>query len=354
MPTMLRSARGPAALRAALPASRALARAARTAPVTLAAALWTLVGCDAGGAGTPAAAVPAGAEAEPDLAPIAEYLERGAPDRIELGDGARPIVEGAWKRPTVNASWTWQLQGPLVTKYEVDWYVIDMFAALVPGVMERLRADGRSVLCYFSAGTFEPWRPDAHLFDEDALGPPHVGFPDELWLDPADPAIMRIMANRMDMAVRIGCDGVELDNVDAFVHETGEPVTRDSQLRFVRILANEAHERNLTIALKNSVELIAEVEPWFDLAINEQCFEYPVPATDALGRPTGETVPECVYYEPMTRAGKPVFGAEYRAELVADPAERERMCVAARAMNMRTLVLPRALDGSFRYGCDDG
>ena len=289
-----------------------------------------------------------------DTTPIARYLEPGAYERVTLDDGERPILEGSWLRPTVNDSWTWQLQGPLVTKYEVDWYVIDMFSTLGRDSIERLRAEGRNVLCYFSAGTYEPWRPDVHFFDEADLGPPHLGFPDEPWLDPADEKIMRIMANRMDMAVAIGCDGVELDNVDAFVQETGFDVTREEQVRFVKILANEAHERNLTVALKNSVELIAETKDWFDLAINEQCFERPLAVLDPSGVPTGETVPECVYYEPLTRDGKPVFGAEYRPEVIDDPVERERMCVQARRMNMRTLMLPHALDGSFRYSCDDG
>ena len=289
-----------------------------------------------------------------DTTPIAEFLEPDAWKRVELNDGKTPIVEGSWLRPTVNDSWTWQLQGPLVDDYEVDWYVIDAFAPLGRDTMERLRAKGRNVLCYFSAGTYEPWRPDVHFFEPEDLAEPHPGFPDEPWLDPDDEKIMKIMANRMDMAKRIGCDGVELDNVDAFVHDTSFDVTKEEQLRFIKILANEAHERNLTVALKNAIEFMGDTVDYFDLAINEQCFEYTHPELDAMGQPTSRTFTECTYYDKMTDAGKPVFGAEYREVLITDPVERERMCVEARGMNLRTLVLPYELDGSFRWSCDDG
>ena len=271
-----------------------------------------------------------------DTAPIADLLRPEALGRIAYGDGAAPVTDGSWYRPLPATSWTWQLQGPLNLGYGTDVYVIDMFSTLGRDSMARLRARGRRVLCYFSAGTFEPWRPDAHLFDPADLGAPHAGFPDEPWLNPRSDRVIRIMINRMDVAVRIGCDGIELDNVDAHVQETTWNVTAAEQARYARVLANAAHERNLAVALKNSVSLLPGLVDWFDLAINEECFEFD----------------ECERYRPMLAAGKPVFNAEFRQLVFRDEVARERMCVRARALGLRTLVLPLALDGSFRYGCD--
>ncbi len=271
------------------------------------------------------------------VAPIADLLTPEALERVSYDDGSLPVTEGSWYRPTLATSWTWQLQGPLNLSYEADVYGIDMFSALGRDTLARLHERGVRVLCYFSAGTYEPWRPDAGLFDEADLAEPHAGFANERWLDIGSERVVRLMVNRMDMAVRIGCDGIELDNVDAFLHRTGLDVTPAGQLRYVRTLANAAHARNLTVALKNAVALLPDAMDWFDLAINEECFEFD----------------ECELYDPLLAAGKPVFGAEFDARVVRDPAAREAMCARARELGTRTLVLPESLDGSFRYSCDE-
>ena len=287
-------------------------------------------------------------EPEPDPEPVDNgdtFIRNGllddeladdALDGVTYGDGEVPITQGSWARLTPAMSWAWQLQGPLNESWDTDVYVIDMFAAVGRGRIERLHEKGRIVFCYFSAGTYEPYRPDIHLFDERDMAEPHPGFTNERWLDPTSDRVVKIMVNRMDMAKKVGCDGVELDNVDAQVHDTSFEVTGDEQKRFIRILANEAHERNLSVALKNSIANLPEVVEWFDLAINESCFRYD----------------ECDRYFPMTDAGKPVFHVEYGEALENDPVVREEMCVKARAFGMRTLVLPWALDGSFRLSCD--
>jgi hypothetical protein len=54
----------------------------------------------------------------------------------------------------------------------------------------------------------------------------------------------------------------------------------------------------------------------------------------------------------FTNAGKPVFNAEYKSKWKTDATARAQMCTKARAMNLRTLVLPLNLDDAFRYSCD--
>ena len=210
-----------------------------------------------------------------------------------------------------------------------------MFAQLQDKSIEPLHALGRQVICYFSAGTYEPWRPDEGLFAQFELGKPYIGFDNENWLNINNPEIVKLMVNRLDMAVALGCDGVELDNVDAFVNDTGFNITQNDALIYTRVLANEAHKRGLAVALKNNVELVEDVVDYFDLLINEECFQYN----------------ECEGYLPIIEAGKPVFNAEYTEEHINDPVAREELCVRSRDLGFQTLFLPLALDGSFRLSC---
>ncbi len=268
---------------------------------------------------------------------IEAQLRTGVLDDIILGDASAPITSGSWTRFTPETSWTWQLLGDTDTSYDVDVYVLDMFQQLSGDVIERLHAQDKKAICYFSAGTFEPWRPDAHLFANVPMGNEHYAYASEIWLDVRSPETAKVMANRMDMAVELGCDGVELDNVDAFVADTGLNITYDEQLQYQRLLANEAHKRNLTVALKNAVEMIPDVADYFDLAINEVCMVWN----------------ECGTYQAIINAGKPVFHVEYDQDLVTDTTARAAMCAESAQLNMRTLVMPKALDGSFRISCDD-
>jgi hypothetical protein len=54
-------------------------------------------------------------------------------------------------------------------------------------------------------------------------------------------------------------------------------------------------------------------------------------------------------WPPMPK-GKPVFNAEY-AQAYRD--DSSQLCADAAALDLRTLVLPLDLDGSFRISCDE-
>ncbi|MCB1125900.1 MAG: thioesterase family protein [Verrucomicrobiae bacterium] len=60
---------------------------------------------------------------------------------------------------------------------------------------------------------------------------------------------------------------------------------------------------------------------------------------------------ECAVYAAFTARGKAVFNAEYDRRFRGGAA-RAALCRSARAANLRTLVLPRDLDDSFRLSCD--
>lgn len=251
------------------------------------------------------------------------------------GDGGGEV---SWYMPPVDATWQWQLQpdanGDINVSYDVDVYDIDLFDA-PQSVIDALHMEGRRVICYFSAGSFEDFRDDAGEFLSAELGNTLDGFADERWLDIRSDNVRRIMGERLDVAVTKNCDAVEPDNVTGFNNDTGFDLTAADQLDFNRFLAEEAHARGLGIGLKNDLEQIAELVDDFDFAVNEQCHEFD----------------ECDVYAPFIAAGKPVFSAEYAEEFVSDAAAREAMCARSRELGLHTLVLPLDLDDSLRLDC---
>lgn len=292
-----------------------------------------LLGCDSGGGQRNDSFTPQLPPSARNI--ISEQLSLETVNALSLDDGVQPLVAGDWPRYTPQTTWNWQLSGELDLDNNADVYVVDMFAQLEGDSISRLKESGRNVICYFSAGTFEFWRPDAPLFAALELGSPHVGFADENWLDITQTLVMRLMANRMDIAAKLGCNGVELDNVDGWVNDTGFTFGQTEQLKYNKVLANEAHKRGLSVALKNNVEMIPELVDYFDLVINEECFQYN----------------ECDGYRLMIDNGKPVFNAEYTQIHIDDPVERASLCAISRSYGFQTLILPLELDGSFRFSC---
>lgn len=94
---------------------------------------------------------------------------------------------------------------------------IDMFLHQNLTVVRDLRARGMDVICYFSAGSYEDWRPDAWKFKSDDLGNPLDGWPGEYWLDLNSDNVRSIMTTRIEIAAQMNCSGIDPDNVDGYV-----------------------------------------------------------------------------------------------------------------------------------------
>jgi hypothetical protein len=240
----------------------------------------------------------------------------------------------AWV-PQVTDTWQWQLTGAINTSYDVKVYDIDLFDT-PDSIFATLHSEGRAVVCYFSAGSAEDWRPDYNLFKASDKGNNLDGWPGERWVDTRSANVRSIMKARLDKARARGCDGVEPDNVDAYQNNPGFPLTAQTQLAYNRFLATEAHARGLKVGLKNDVDQLSSLATSFDFAVNEQCNQYS----------------ECGGYSAFTNNGKPVFNAEYKKIWRTDANARAQMCAKAKAMNLRTLVLPLNLNDAFRYSCD--
>ena len=195
--------------------------------------------------------------------------------------------------PRPGTSFQLQLQGDTDTSFDVDMYEIDIDSP--QEAIDSLRAAGRIVICYLSAGSYENYRDDKDDFPPELLGKTLDGWPDEKWLDIRNDNLKPILQRRLDKAVSKRCDGVDPDNVNGFDNDTGFALTAADQLAFNRWLAGEAHARGLSVGLKNDIGQIPDLVDYFDWALNEQCYQYS----------------ECSLLTPFIAAGKAVFGVEY-------------------------------------------
>jgi hypothetical protein len=243
---------------------------------------------------------------------------------VAAPDEAR--AAGIW-RPAPGTTWQWQLTAPVDQSVDAEVFDIDLFDNS-PAVVGALHDRGRRVICYLSAGSFEAWRPDARRFPRRVLGKPLDGWPGERWLDIRRLDLLGpILERRLELCRAKGFDAVEPDNIDGYANDSGFRLRARDQLRFNRFLARAAHARGLSIGLKNDLDHAAALEPSFDWALAEECFEYA----------------ECERLEPFLRAGKAVFSAEYRLT----PA---RFCARARELGVMAMRKRRALD-AWRSPC---
>lgn len=233
---------------------------------------------------------------------------------------------GCWQ-PAPVTSWQWQLQGRVDLSLAVDMVDVDLFDTPAATVA-ALHARGRKVVCYLDAGSWERWRPDAARFPAAVKGKPLEGWPGERWLDVRRRAALApVLRARLDLCKAKGFDGVEFDNVDGYQNPTGFPLSASDQLAFNVWLANEARRRGLSPGLKNDLDQVLQLLPYFGWALDEECFAYD----------------ECDLLAPFVRAGKAVFEVEYSLA----PAV---FCPRANALGFNALRKKPEL-GAWRVAC---
>ncbi len=205
----------------------------------------------------------------------------------------------ALKRPPADAGFSISLSEPVlhptpsIGVYEIDLFDTDQ------SVIDALHAAGGYVICYFSAGSLEDWRPDTAEFPEAVIGKAYEDWEGERWLDIRQrDALAPVFGQRLDLAVEKHCDAVDPDNVDGFSNETGFDISADDQRAFNLWLAEAAHRRGLAIGLKNAAELVPDLAETFDFTVIESCA-----AQEA-----------CDTYATFAAQKKAVFQIEYRHE----------------------------------------
>ncbi|KAF2814952.1 uncharacterized protein BDZ99DRAFT_377611, partial [Mytilinidion resinicola] len=200
-----------------------------------------------------------------------------------------------------------------------------------------LKKQSKKVICYFSAGSYEPNRSDSKDFKSSDLGKVMDGWPDEKWLDIRTANVKSIMLKRIQLAADKGCDGIDPDNVDGFDNDNGFSLKASDATTFVKYLAGIAKSKNLAIGLKNALEIIPDVVDSIQFAVNEQCHQYD----------------ECDVYFDLTNQGKPVFNVEYPDSAPnVTASERKKLCAAYDGVTLSTTLKTLDLDGWVEF-CDE-
>jgi len=209
-------------------------------------------------------------------------------------------------------------------------FALDLFETPQSSI-DELHAVGKKVICYVSTGSWEEYRPDAGDFPADAIGKDYEGWPGEKWLDIRHyEKFADIMQARFDLAKSKGCDGIDADNMQNYQEEnTGFEFNAEDQLAYNIWLSGQAHQRGLSIGLKNDPEQAQELVSYFDWSLIEDCAVYDW----------------CELLQPFTRAGKAVFQVEYSDEFDSGAL----FCSAAGQNGYSAFLKNRELDGWVEY-----
>ncbi|KAF2464068.1 uncharacterized protein BDR25DRAFT_381691 [Lindgomyces ingoldianus] len=199
-----------------------------------------------------------------------------------------------------------------------------------------LKAQGKTVICYFSAGTVEDWRDDAKDFPTNDQGKILPEWPNEKWIRTGSSKVRDVMARRIKMASDKGCDALDPDNIDGYQNDNGLNLQKADAISFMQFLQKNASYYNMNIGLKNSLDILSTVAPIIDFAVNEEC------AARA----------ECSAYNEFLNSNKPVFHIEYPPKMnpVSDN-DKRTACTSAGTTGMSTVMKNKSLDGLTLY-CD--
>lgn len=208
----------------------------------------------------------------------------------------------------------YQISGAPELDAAADLFVLDLFDTDA-SALTTLHARGRVAVAYLSAGSHEPWRPDADDFPEEAIGSRLASYPNESWLDIRDPSVRSIMQKRLEMARDKGFDGVYPGALDAYRSDSGFALSEDDQLDYDRFLASTARSLELVPGLSGDFSLGAQLIDAFDFAIAFGCL-----AADSCGS-----------LQPWIDHDKAVFDLELEGEL-------SELCPMADALGI-TMVL---------------
>ncbi|MAT42141.1 MAG: endo alpha-1,4 polygalactosaminidase [Anaerolineaceae bacterium] len=236
-----------------------------------------------------------------------------------------PVVVTDYPIPKPGSSFSIQFSGE-INPEDLTGDVIDLdLFETEPEMVQALQDQDKLVMCYLSAGSWEDWRPDADLYPPEVIGKNYEGWPGEKWLDIRQiETLAPILENRLDLCLEKGFDGVEADNMDNYQNNTGFDIQPEDQLTFNRWIALQAHNRGLSIGLKNDPDQAAELVEDFDWALVEDCF--------AEGW--------CDEYTVFINQGKAVFVLEYSDRFP----DKETTCQKAQSLGLTVVFKNRSLN----------
>ncbi|RDL31961.1 uncharacterized protein BP5553_09363 [Venustampulla echinocandica] len=265
-------------------------------------------------------------------APVPASSAAGAP--VPTSTAAVPAAGSIWK-PAAGTTWQIQITNAVTdVNMPVDVYDIDLFDNKDSGVIQKLQANGKKVICYFSAGSFEDWRPDQSSFAEADKGSDLDGWPGERWLNTNSPNVRKIMSARLDLAKTAGCDAVDPDNVDVYENKNGINIKFEDSISYMQWLSDEAHSRGMAIGLKNGGDMVKSLLSSVEFQVNEQCVE----------------MNECELFVPFVKANKPVFHIEYPSgSSLTNSKVVSQFCVEKASNNFSTVLKDLDLDSKVQF-----
>ncbi len=211
--------------------------------------------------------------------------------------------------------WHYQLEGEILDNIDAEIITLDLEDTSKDKIL-NLKNQGKIVICYFSAGSYEEFRDDSNKFQKKVLGNTLDGWKDEKWLDIREDSLKEIMIQRFEMAKDKNCDAIEVDNVDGYLNKNGFNLNYEDQLKYNIWLSNISHQFNLPIGLKNDLDQIKDLVNYYDFAINEQCLEYD----------------ECELLQPFINQNKTILHIEYELS-------KSNFCMETKTLNGFNSVL---------------
>jgi hypothetical protein len=135
---------------------------------------------------------------------------------------AAAVARSATWEPSAQAAQKWQiilaktlsLASPL-QPYTAQIWDLDLFET-DEATIATLKSMGKIVICYFSAGTSEPNRPDLSGLASSDYGAGLPDWPGERWLNLRSERVLNVMAGRIALAAQKGCDAIDPDNVGKY------------------------------------------------------------------------------------------------------------------------------------------
>ena len=153
---------------------------------------------------------------------------------------------------------------------------------------------GNKVIAYISVGSIENWRPDINVFPKKSIGEKYNGWAGERWFNVSNWELLKPgMESRFDMIKEKGFIGYEGDNV--MMDSKYNRKHKKDNINYAKWLAETAHVKGLTAIFKNGVDLIDDIEPYYDGVIVEEAMEYD----------------ETKGFKPFSDSGKPTWFFEY-------------------------------------------
>jgi len=160
---------------------------------------------------------------------------------------------------------------------------------------------GKKVICYFSGGTAEDFRDDYREYfkHEGLVRDVYDEWSQERFVDYRKDSLKPILTARIKRAKEIGCDGIDVDNIDLYqikkVKNWNNPITKNDAIRFSNWFTSTIHNYGMSVGLKNCYDMVNDVKNIFDFGISEDC----------------ANKGECQYYTNFLKSQKPVFAINY-------------------------------------------